>query len=239
MMNSATKSRSRSHWLLRLSGGLILAAFAIAGLVYGPELYSLIQLGRQLEQISSENERLGGPWPRVSDACIACHGFEGNARAQGYPRLAGQPKAYLKKQLKAFASGERSDPTMTSLAASLSESDIDGLADFFAKMVPQTNATFSADAGRVARGEALVNAKGCVACHGQRLEGQDLNPRLAGQGYDYLVDQLVRFKNGTRSDASGAMPAIAAALSQQEIGDMASYLARPELAQAVPAAKAD
>ncbi|MCY4757132.1 c-type cytochrome [Pelomonas aquatica] len=239
MMNPTTKSRSRSRWLVSLSGGLILAAVVIAALVYGPELYSLFQLGRQLEQISRENERLGGPWPRVSDACIACHGFEGHARAQGYPRLAGQPEAYIKKQLKAFASGERSDSTMTTLAVSLSESDIDGLAAFFAKMAPQPNTTFSADAGRVARGEALVKTKGCVACHGQQLEGKDLNPRLAGQGYDYLVDQLTRFKSGARKDVSGAMPAIAAALSQQEIGDMASYLARPELAQAVPASKAD
>lgn len=234
MMNPTTKSRSRGHWLVKLSGGLILAAVVIAALVYGPGLYNLFQLGKQLDQIYSENARLGGPWPRVSDACIACHGFEGNARAQGYPRLAGQPEAYLKKQLKAFASGERTDPAMTSLAASLSESNIDGLAAFFAKMTPKANTTFSADAGRVARGAELVKSKGCVACHGQQLEGKDLNPRLAGQGYDYLVDQLTRFKSGERKDASGAMPAIAAALSQQEIGDVASYLARPELAQSVP-----
>lgn len=237
MMNTATKSRSRSRWLVRLSGGLILAAVVIAALVYGSELYSLFQLSKQLEQISSENERLGGPWPRVSDACITCHGFEGNARAQDYPRLAGQPKAYLKKQLKAFASGERSDSTMTTLAVSLSDSDIDGLAAFFAKMAPQPNTTFSADPGRVARGEALAKTKGCVACHGQQLEGKGLNPRLAGQGYDYLVDQLMRFKSGARNDVSGAMPAIAAALSQQEIGDVASYLARPDLVKSVSAPK--
>lgn len=55
MMNPTTKSRSRSRWLVSLSGGLILAAVVIAALVYGPELYSLFQLGRQLEQISREN----------------------------------------------------------------------------------------------------------------------------------------------------------------------------------------
>ncbi len=232
MINSSTKSRRRPHWIVKLSGGLILAAIVIASFVYGPELYNLIQLGRQLDQISREKERLGGPWPRLSDACTVCHGYEGHAHSQSYPRLAGQQEAYLKKQLKAFASGERNNSTMTTLAVSLSDSDIDHLAAYFAKMAPEPNATFIADSKRVARGDALIKAKGCVGCHGQQLEGKDLNPRLAGQGYDYLVDQLMAFKSGARGDASGPMKAIAGTLSQEEIQDLASYLASVDFAKA-------
>jgi len=223
-MSTVAKSPNRSKRALMVFGWLLLVAAMIGSIVYGPELYGLIQLGRQVDKLASENTRIGGPWPRASDACIFCHGFEGNARAQAYPRLAGQPEPYLKKQLKAFASGERSDPTMESLAASMSDREIDGLVAHFAKMTPASNSTFRADAARAARGETLVKANSCAACHGQQLEGKDLFPRLAGQGYVYLRDQLTRFKSGARHDPTGAMQAAAGALSDQDIEDVAQFL---------------
>lgn len=168
---------------------------------------------------------MNGPWPRASDSCIYCHGFEGNAVTQAYPRLAGQKEAYLRKQLKAFASGERSDPTMTPFALSLSEHEFESMVTHFSQMTPLPNTSFHADAVRVARGEGLAKAKNCAACHGQQLEGKDVYPRLAGQGYDYLVDQLTNFKTGKRHDATGAMAAMAGPLSQQDIEDLAQFIA--------------
>lgn len=224
-MKSEKKPSSRTRRVLVLAGWLLLVPAVAAGIVYGPDLVGLYQLGKHIEMISNEETRAGGPWPRATDACVGCHGFEGNARAQTYPRLAGQPEAYLKNQLKAFASGERSDPTMTPLALSLSEPEFDSFAAHFAKMAPLTNTTFNADPARVARGEAVAKANNCTSCHGQKLEGQDAYPRLAGQGHDYLRDQLMRFKDGTRRDASGVMQAITARLSQQDIDDLAQYMA--------------
>lgn len=223
--NTTTKSRGRGKRILVLGGALLLAGVVVGGVMYGPEFYGLLQLGKQLDQITQEDTRVGGPWPRVSEACVSCHGYEGNARAQTYPRLAGQPEAYLKKQLTAFASGERSSPTMESLAASMSQHELDGLAAHFSKMTPLPNTTFQADPARVARGEALVKTNNCAACHGQQLEGKDIYPRLAGQGHDYLVDQLTHFKSGARSDATGAMAAVVKALSPQDIEDLAQYIA--------------
>lgn len=225
MKNAATPPHSRSRRRLILAGWLLLIPAVAAGIVYGPELVGLVQLGRQIEQIAHDDSTAGGPWPRASDACIGCHGFEGNARAQTYPRLAGQPEAYLRKQLQAFASGERNDPTMTPLALSMPEQERDALAAQFSKMRPLPNTTFNADPASMARGEAVVRANNCVSCHGQKLEGQGEFPRLAGQGYDYLREQLKRFKDGTRHDASGVMPVIAGRLSQQDIDDLAQYMA--------------
>ncbi len=226
-MNTTTKTkpRSRGKRMLVLSGGLLLAVAVIAGIVYGPELYSLLQLGQQVSQISAEDTRTGGPWPRASEACIGCHGYGGNAGSQVYPHLAGQPEPYLKKQLVAFASGERSDPNMTPMALSMSPRELDALVAFFSKTAPLPNTTFQSDPARVARGEALVKANNCAACHGQQLEGKDVYPRLAGQGHDYVVDQLTRFQSGARRDATGAMPAVVRALSQQDIDDLAQYIA--------------
>ncbi len=225
MMNTKTQSPGRGKRILVVGGVLLSAALAVGGVMYGPQLYGLLQLGKQLDQISQEDTRIGGPWPRASDACVSCHGQGGNARAQTYPRLAGQPEAYLKQQLTAFASGERSNPTMTSLAASMSAHELEGLAAHFSKMTPLPNTTFQGDPARVARGETLVKAHNCAACHGQKLEGKDVFPRLAGQGYAYLRDQLARFKSGARRDATGSMPAVVATLSQQDIDDLAQYIA--------------
>jgi cytochrome c553 len=207
------------------SGGLLLLVAVVAGALYGPELYALVKLGKQVDQIAQEESRTNGPWPRTSDSCAGCHGLNGNAQTQVYPHLAGQPEAYLKKQLVGFTAGERSDPTMTPLALSMSQQELEGLAAYFAKMSPLPNTTFHADLVKVARGEALAKANNCAVCHGQQLQGKDLYPRLAGQGYDYVRDQLTRFKSGARRDGSGAMPAMVAALSAQDIDDLAQFVA--------------
>ncbi|TCW82917.1 cytochrome C [Burkholderia sp. SRS-46] len=225
MMKTTTKPRSRSKRMFILSGWLLLAVLVVTGIVYGPGLYGLLQLGKQVDQISQDDTRAGGTWPRPSEACIGCHGYGGNADSQIYPHLAGQPEPYLKKQLAAFASGERRDPNMTPMALSMSPREQESLVAYFSKTAPLPNSVFHADAARVARGDALVKANNCTACHGQQLEGRDVYPRLAGQGHDYLVDQLTRFKSGARHDATGAMPAVVRALSQQDIEDLAQFIA--------------
>lgn len=67
-------------------------------------------------------------------ACAACHGETGVSAVPMYPNLAGQKAAYLEKQLKAFKSGSRTDPTMNAMAKSLSGEDIKLLAEYFSTM---------------------------------------------------------------------------------------------------------
>jgi cytochrome c553 len=67
-------------------------------------------------------------------SCVACHGADGIGKAPQYPNLQGQKAAYLEKQLKAYKSGERKDPTMNIMAKSLSDADIVELAAFFANV---------------------------------------------------------------------------------------------------------
>lgn len=220
------KMRNRGRKFVRLSGMLLAAVLLLAGLRYGPELYGLLRVSQEVDAVARENAQLAGPWPRATDSCLYCHdGPQGNARTQLYPRLAGQQEAYLRKQLQAFASGERNDPTMTPFALSLTAKEFEAMVSNFSRMKPRPNASFHADPGRAARGEALAKANNCAACHGQQLEGKDAYPRLAGQSYDYLVDQLTNFKNGKRRDAAGAMPAVVNALSHGDIEDLAHFLA--------------
>lgn len=64
--------------------------------------------------------------------CAACHGTTGISPIGIYPNLAGQKEQYLVKQIKAFRSGERKDPSMKAMVGALSDSDIANLAAYYA-----------------------------------------------------------------------------------------------------------
>lgn len=66
--------------------------------------------------------------------CAACHGQNGVSSNEMWPNLAGQKKAYLLKQLKAFKSAERKDPTMNAMAAPLTDEEMEALAGYFASL---------------------------------------------------------------------------------------------------------
>jgi cytochrome c553 len=71
----------------------------------------------------------------------------------------------------------------------------------------------------------------CAACHG--ADGNSNNPewpKLAGQHSAYTVKQLKNFKDGDRVNAQ--MNGLAAALSEQDMEDLAAYFANQEIARA-------
>jgi len=74
--------------------------------------------------------------------CSGCHEIEGwhTAFPEVYhvPRIAGQNEAYLVAALKAYRSGDRSHPSMRSIAASLTDDDIANLAAFYARGYTKT-----------------------------------------------------------------------------------------------------
>ena len=69
--------------------------------------------------------------------CSACHGADGNSTNPLWPKLAGQHADYLVKQLKAFKSGERKDPSMSPMATPLSDADMANLAAYYASQTPK------------------------------------------------------------------------------------------------------
>ena len=78
-----------------------------------------------------------------SVTCTACHGEDGNSPSNLYPKLAGQHSSYLEKQLQQFKSGERNDPIMAGMVATLSEQDMKDLSAFYASKTanPETAST--------------------------------------------------------------------------------------------------
>lgn len=222
---SFIKQQTGASRPLMIGGLLLLGVLVLAGVLLGPSLLGYYRFSQAVETASRHNQAIAGSWPQLNGACLTCHGFDGNTLTQLYPRLAGQPADYLRGQLNAFASGQRNNPIMSSLAINLSPDEIEQLSTYFAAQPALPNSTFKADPQQRALGEQLAKAGNCVACHGAELQGQAVFPRLSGQGYDYLVKQLKDFKNGKRTDATGAMAPIVASLSEQDMTNLAAYLA--------------
>jgi cytochrome c553 len=86
--------------------------------------------------------------------------------------------------------------------------------------VPAPAPTSPFTIGKAASGE--TKAALCSACHGP--QGNSANPdwpRLAGQSAVYIAEQLKLFRSGVRDNA--VMKPLAAALSDQDIADLAVY----------------
>jgi len=80
----------------------------------------------------------GGDANKGITACVACHGVKGKGMAQaGFPALAGQNAAYLKKQLASFRDGSRGNDRnsmMRNIAIKLSDSDTEELVKYMSSL---------------------------------------------------------------------------------------------------------
>jgi len=86
--------------------------------------------------------------------------------------------------------------------------------------------------GSVGRGRHLAKAgldspaNACVSCHGPQLRGVGLIPPIAGRSPTYILRQLIAFKTGARSGATGEpMRNVARNLNLSDMIDAAAYAA--------------
>ena len=165
--------------------------------------------------------------------CTACHGPEGNSVNPLWPNIAGQNAPYVQAQLKAFKTGERQDPLMTSQAMLLSDEDMADLAVYFEDLPMAAQAV--KDPSAVALGESLyrggnleTGVAACLACHGPSGDGNPAAkyPALRGQHADYIAKQLRDYASGARTSdgKTRVMRDIAARLSDEEIAAISSYV---------------
>jgi cytochrome c553 len=188
-----------------------------------------------------------------AESCAGCHGEDGNSAMPGFPKLAGQHKGYLVKQLQAFKSGARMAPMMAPLAAGLDDQSIEEISAYYsdnkvaanpapvlpasddddapAKTDEQKKAELDkliAQGGDLYRNGNLATAvSACVACHGPFAEGNRpaAYPALHSQHADYLIKTLTDFKTGARSKSrENMMHMIATKMTEQEIKAVSYYI---------------
>lgn len=156
--------------------------------------------------------------------CVACHGPNGNSPTPQWPILAGQTARYLFLQLRDYKEGRRNEPTMKPFVDNLSREDMLDLAAFFAAQRPlYTN--FKVDPAKAERGRKKSEETLCTMCHLGGFKGQNEIPRVAGQHHGYITKQLLDFKTGRRTNDAGTMSSVSKTLSEQDIDDVAHFLA--------------
>jgi cytochrome c553 len=62
--------------------------------------------------------------------CIGCHGAGGVSTVTTNPSLKGRSADFIRQNLTDFRSGARKNPVMNAMAAGLSDTDIEHLADY-------------------------------------------------------------------------------------------------------------
>jgi len=169
-----------------------------------------------------------------SAVCAACHGISGISALPVNPNLAGQVPGYISAQLKAFKSGERANAIMAGQSASLSEEDMADLDAYYSTLTPNVEVNLTdeqvvlAEAGKALYrgGYAERNIAACMSCHGPSGHGISIHyPRVSAQHREYLEQQLLAFKRGDRKGHNSIMSDISFSLSEQQIKELAAYMA--------------
>jgi cytochrome c553 len=155
--------------------------------------------------------------------CGQCHGLNGVPVRPAIPIIWGQQQNYLLKQLQDFRNKSRDAEIMTWAALTLHpEEEMAYAAAYFAKKSWPTRPTLVASPA-APRGMAV-----CQACHQADYRGAPQAeglpaPRLAGQTYEYLVQTMNAYADGTRKN-NDTMAQIMAGIPAAEREAMARYL---------------
>jgi cytochrome c553 len=187
-----------------------------------------VELGRRIA------ERAALPEEKT---CSRCHGVLGIGRPEEQtPRLAGQPRFYLHKQLDDFAAGTRFSEKMTPVARALTPAQREAVASYYASLdaIPYPQAPYGdprlVEEGGVlsAIGDLARDIRACEICHADAGVGIAPSfPYLAGQYAYYTENQLLLWKAGIRqNDPLEVMAEIAERLDDEEIRALALYFAR-------------
>lgn len=155
--------------------------------------------------------------------CARCHGRDGNSPG-AYPILAGQNKEYLAKQLKLFKEGKRKNSEMGPFVGILSDQDMLDIGEYFSQQAPG-KLSFQPDPAKVAAGKKLAEERLCGTCHMPNYRGIAEIPRLSRQRASYVIKQLKDYRDGVRTSDDGVMSANVKELTNEQIEQIAHFLA--------------
>ncbi len=158
--------------------------------------------------------------------CLACHGQNGQSENPSVPSLGAQQAFYVTVQLLMFRERMRVVDPMNEMAKGLSDDDLRGFADAIAKLPAPKPVDGPVDAARMERARALVEKNHCNVCHTPSFAGQENVPRIADQREDYLVTALRGYKDNSRRGYDAAMADVVPQVTDEQILDLAYYLAR-------------
>jgi len=177
----------------------------------------------------------------LSTSCIVCHGSDfSGVPAQRTPSLPQFSTWYLQTQLQKYKHQIRGNDVsdadgflMRTLMGSYSHQQIADIVAYIKthQAKPQTIAL----GGDPEKGKALYVS--CIACHQENAQGSQAlqAPSLGGLSDVYVVNQLLKFKEGSRGGAKGDLPgklmqiAVEPLHDEQAMKDVAAYITTLEI----------
>ena len=166
-------------------------------------------------------------------SCKACHGANGEGLVG--PNLTILSDDYLKKQYDDIMTGKRKSDLATTMVTTIqaaqkgrdkamAEKEVQAALDYI-KGLPHAKSP-TENLGDAAKGQASYAM--CLACHGPNGQGNPAlkAPAIGGQKEKYTFDQVMAIKSGARVTIPEglAMKAVTAALTEQQIKDIAAYV---------------
>jgi len=164
--------------------------------------------------------------------CFGCHGEDGNSTDPQYPKLAGQYGIYIAKQMRNYLASTRSHQVMSGMAASVSDADLADIAAYFASQPmmkgdhPSSNKLGKKLFENDDLSRMMVRCDNCHGITGKGLApGNPVYPVIGGQHKQYLLAQLINFRNGTRNNSpGGVMNTTVHRLNDAELDALADYI---------------
>lgn len=160
------------------------------------------------------------------ETCLACHGPGGNSVTPGTPSIAGQPKVFIENQLVMMREELRPAPQMLPIVKGMKDAEITELAEHFSKLPAKSMESTPADPKLVKQGMARAKALRCGVCHTADFSGQNQVPRLAGQREEYLVSEMLAYRDNKRKGGDTIMAAALYSVSEADIKALAHFLSR-------------
>jgi cytochrome c553 len=158
--------------------------------------------------------------------CLGCHGENGQSQIENIPSLGAQQPAYGLIQLFMFREKLRTFEPMNDMTKPLSDDDLRTFSDYLATLPKPAPPAETGDPARLQRAEALIQQNHCNSCHNADFSGRDNVPRIADQREDYLAKTMREYKNNSRHGYDGTMAEVLNPVTDDQIGDLAYYLAR-------------
>lgn len=158
--------------------------------------------------------------------CVACHGETGQSVLPEVPSLGAQPMFFLSVQLLMFREKMRNVDPMTAMMKGVGDDELRQMAAAIAQLSAPRPSGEPPDPTQAEHARQLIQQHRCNFCHNQDLSGEQNAPRLAGQREDYLAITLREYKNNTRRAYDPSMADVVYPLSDEDILDLAHYLAR-------------